>query len=401
MRDDLTKKNFKAGSMMTKQEFKRDGITWQIYIMLAFYGFILNILGPLTPYLRIEHNTNYATAGLHFSLFAVGMLIAGVLGEIVVRKLGTMRTLWLSALGMLPGIILILLAPQVWVSLAGALLTGTLGSFILTTVPGALAHKYGELQATALTEINAYGALVAVTAPLLVGGLAATFFGWRAALLLPFIVLFVYFMFHSKTIQAGFSVRLKPQAPVESRPAKLPLTYWWAWLGILLVVAIEFCMTYWSSDFLISTSGLPANRAALSVALFLSAMLISRWIGSRLIQRMDKRQVYNFALLLAAIGFFLFWLPQVLWIKAIGLFLTGLGVGNLYPITLSFAIGTVGPQLTETASARASLASGSAILSLPLLLGLVADQSGLTIAYGLVLVLILFSFLVPLLTQRR
>jgi fucose permease len=387
--------------MMTKQVFKRDQITWQIYILLSFYGFILNILGPLTPYLREEHNTNYATAGFHFSLFAVGMLIAGVFGEVVVRKLGTMRTVWFAALGMLPGILLILLAQEVWLSLAGALLSGLAGSLILTTVPGALAHKYGALQDTALTEINAYGSLTAVTAPLLVGGLAATFLGWRSALILPFVVLFVYGIVQSKSIKRGFSVQLKTQDPLDTSPTKLPLTYWWAWLGILLVVAIEFCMIYWSSDFLISSSGLPTNIAALSVAFFLSAMLISRWIGSRFIQQVDKRLVYNLILLLTAVGFLLFWLPETLWIKVTGLFLTGLGVGNLYPITLAFAIGTVGPRLTETASARASLASGSAILSLPLLLGFVADQSSLTTAYGLVLVLILFSFLVPTLTQRK
>lgn len=384
---------------MKKQAFKRDNITWQLYILLSFYGFLINILGPLTPYLRAEHNTNYATAGLHFSLFAVGMLIAGSFGELVVQKLGTMRTLWFSALGTVPGIIFILSAHQIWFSLTGAFLSGLLGSFILTTIPGALAIKYGDLQATAFAEINAFAALASVTAPLLVGGLAATPLGWRSALILPFVLLFIYVLFQYKNLKAGFSLQLKSQQSIETSPSKLPITYWWAWLGILLVVAIEFCMIYWSSDFLISSSGLPTHIAALSVAFFLSAMLVSRSVGSRLLQQSNQRRVYNWALLLTTVGFLLFWLPEVLPVKVIGLFITGLGVGNLYPITISFAIRTVKPQSTEAASARTSLASGGAILSLPLLLGLVADQTGLNTAYGLVLVLILFSFLVPLLTQ--
>ncbi|MAT44111.1 MAG: hypothetical protein CL609_17390 [Anaerolineaceae bacterium] len=384
---------------MKKQAFKRDNITWQLYILLSFYGFLINILGPLTPYLRAEHNSNYATAGLHFSLFAVGMLIAGSFGELVVKKLGTMRTLWFSALGTVPGIFFILFAQQIWFSLTGAFLSGLLGSFILTTIPGALAIKYGDLQATAFAEINAFAALASVTAPLLVGGLAATPLGWRSALILPFVLLFIYVLFQYKNLKAGFSLQLKSQQAIETSPSKLPITYWWAWLGILLVVAIEFCMIYWSSDFLISSSGLPIHIAALSVAFFLSAMLVSRSVGSRLLQQSNQRRVYNWALLLTTLGFLLFWLPEVLPVKVIGLFITGLGVGNLYPITISFAIRTVKPQSTEAASARTSLASGGAILSLPLLLGLVADQTGLNTAYGLVLVLILFSFLVPLLTQ--
>jgi MFS family permease len=329
------------------------------------------------------------------------MLIAGSFGELAVRKLGTMRTLWFSVLGTIPGILMILLAQQIWFSLTGAFLSGLVGSFILTTIPGALANKYGELQASAFAEINAFAALASVTAPLLVGGLAPTPLGWRSALILPFVLLFIYVLFQYKNLKAGFSLQLKSQPSSDTSPNKLPLAYWWAWLGILLVVAIEFCMIYWSSDFLISSSGLPIHIAALSVSFFLIAMLISRAVGSHLLQQSDQRRVYYLALLITGIGFLLFWLPEILPVKVIGLFITGLGVGNLYPITLSFAIRTVNPKLTEAASARTSLASGGAILSLPLLLGLVADQSGLTTAYGLVLVLILFSFLVPLLSQPK
>jgi fucose permease len=69
------------------------------------------------------------------------------------------------------------------------------------------------------------------------------------------------------------------------------------------------------------------------------------------------------------------------------LFLTGLGVANLYPLLLSLAIGAADGD-TVQASARATLASGTAILALPLILGGFADTVGIRLAFGVVLVLL-------------
>ena len=83
-----------------QKTFTRDAQTWFTYFILAFYGYLLNILGPLTPYLRDELNINYTTAGFHFSAFAVGMLLSGLFGERLQNKWGYTKTIWLSAGGM-------------------------------------------------------------------------------------------------------------------------------------------------------------------------------------------------------------------------------------------------------------------------------------------------------------
>jgi fucose permease len=66
-----------------------------------------------------------------------------------------------------------------------------------------------------------------------------------------------------------------------------------------------------------------------------------------------------------------------------GLFLTGLGIANLYPITLSLALG-LAPGRSDTASARATLAVGTAIMLAPLALGALADALGLQAAHAVV-----------------
>lgn len=82
-----------------------------------------------------------------------------------------------------------------------------------------------------------------------------------------------------------------------------------------------------------------------------------------------------------------------------GLFLTGLGVANLYPLILSLAIGAANGN-TVQAGARATLASGTAILALPLALGRFADMLGIRAAYGIVVLLLVSIFLISQIAGR-
>ena len=139
--------------------------------------------------------------------------------------------------------------------------------------------------------------------------------------------------------------------------------------------------------------GLIKADAARAVSLFLAAMIVGRVLGSRLVQRFSTRAVVMVSITIAGVGFLLFWRAQILWIGLTGLFVTGLGIANLYPLILSLAINAAGEN-TVQAGARATLASGTAILALPLLLGRFADAVGIRPAYGIVVVLLISIFII-------
>ncbi|HMB24565.1 MAG TPA: hypothetical protein VKP08_17095, partial [Anaerolineales bacterium] len=79
--------------------------------------------------------------------------------------------------------------------------------------------------------------------------------------------------------------------------------------------------------------------------------------------------------------------------------IAGLGVASLYPLLLSLAIGAADGN-TVQAGARATLASGTAILALPLILGRLADAVGIRAAYSVVIVLLIGVFLISQLAGR-
>jgi fucose permease len=159
-------------------------------------------------------------------------------------------------------------------------------------------------------------------------------------------------------------------------------------------------MISWSADYLENSLHMPRVDAAQSVSLFLAAMIVGRMSVSRLVQHFTVHSVVIASIILAGIGFALFWLTNIPVLGLTGLFVMGLGVAGMYPLILSLAIG-VAHNNTTRASARAALASGTAILALPLVLGRLADMTSIRQAYGVVVILLVGVFLIVLTTRKK
>jgi fucose permease len=385
----------KNGTTIVTQTFRRDRLTWLAYLLLAFYGYFLNILGPITPFLKEELKLSYTVSSLHFSAFAVGILAIGLIGHAVIARLGRWTALWIGAFGMSAGAIALVAGQSPVITIGAAFCMGLIGSLILVIVPSLLSEEHGEQRAVALSEANVIASLVATAAPLLVGWFAAQFGGWRLALGLAALT--------PAVLRVAFRrVVLPPSTSVSSTAAarqRLPLWYWVYWFALCLVVSVEFCMISWSADYAENVLGLAKVNAAQAVSLFLAGMIIGRLAGSRLVQRFAAQRVISGSIVVAVVGFLLFWRSGNVALGLAGLFITGLGVASLYPLILSLAIGTTAD--TIQASARATLASGTAILALPLVLGRLADSAGIQQAYGVVAVLLIGVFAIMLVTGSK
>ena len=71
----------------------------------------------------------------------------------------------------------------------------------------------------------------------------------------------------------------------------------------------------------------------------------------------------------------------------------------LLPLILALAVGSAGAQSVR-ASGLASLASGTAIFALPLILGRLADAVGIRSAYAVIIVLVVADLLIIQITAR-
>ncbi len=363
----------------------RDKFTWLIYLMLGYYSYLINGLGPVMPFLRAELQISYTLSSFHFSAFAAGMLMAGLGGDLIAQRFGRRSTFWGGALGMAGGVILLLIGSHPVLTIGGALLMGTIGSLLLVMIPAILSDLYGTRRAIVLSEANVAGSLCSGLAPIATGFFVKVNFGWRWGLI---VVILAVLLLRGIFYRVPFP-ELLPSLPQQSRSrTKLPVVYWMYWHILVLAVSVEFCIIFWSVTFLEMERGLPKAKAAFIMSLFLGAMGLGRLIGSRISHRIQSEEVILGSVGISLMGFLIHWWATPTLVTMCGLFLAGIGVANLYPQILALAVGTAANQ-TDTASARASLASGIAILLLPLLLGGLADQIGLWYAYGLVVILLL------------
>ncbi len=368
--------------------FQRDRLTWLAYLLLAFYGYFLNILGPITPFLKEELQLSYTVSSLHFTAFAVGILLIGLSGHILIRRWGRWQALWIGAFGMSVSAVILLVGQSAPITIGAAFGMGLIGSLILVIVPALLSERHQEQRAVALSEANVIASLVSAAAPLLVGWFAPLPGGWRLALGLAALT--------PIALRLGLGKVTLPQSASDqehsaSSKRPLPVLYWIYWAALVLAVSVEFCMISWSADYLATSLSVPKVDAAQAVSLFLGGMILGRLTGSRLVNRFSTPRVIIGSILLAAIGFLMFWGTMTVTLSLAGLFVTGLGVASLYPLILSLAIGTA-PDNSIQASARATLASGTAILTLPLVLGRLADMVGIRPAYSVVVILLIGTF---------
>ena len=377
--------------------FRRSQHTWLLYLTLAIFGFVINALGPVTPFLKAELHLTYTVSSLLFSAFASGMILTGLVGHLLVRRLGHSGVLWFALFGMCLSAIGLAVSQTPWLTILASFLMGFTGSLVPAVSASGLSDEHGESRSVALAESNLIAAVSSALAPLMVGWFAYTLLGWRFALVLPMIAALA--LLFGMRGQIRRETHNPGQEPDHSS-AKLPARYWVFWVMNILAVAIEYCMLSWCADYLEHVAGLPKPVAAQAISIFLAGMILGRMMGSRLLLRFTSYQVVTGSILLALAGFLLYWSAAAPWMTVFGLFLTGLGVANQFPLALSLAIGASGGNIVR-ASTQASLASGIAIFTLPLVLGRLADAFGIRLAYGIVLILLVAAFTIIRLMSRR
>jgi predicted MFS family arabinose efflux permease len=376
--------------------FVRNRLTWAVYGLVGYFAYLETVLGPLMPFLRAERGFNYTVASLHFSAFALGGVLVGFIGDRVAGRWGRRASLWGGGAGMAAGALLLALSPFAFGTILGALVMGTLGVQLLVTTQAVLADRHGEWNAVALTESNAAASTCAILASLAVGAFAALGLGWRAALVPPVAALVILAArFYAEPLGEAQRAGSAPGGASTTLPVRF-----WVYFGVLFLgVSAEWCIGYWGADFLVNGVGLEPSGAATALSVFFVAMLTGRLVGSRLARRMPGATLLTATLCVALAGFPLFWLSGVPALSLIGLFITGLGVGSVYPLAISVGVAAV-PGQTDAATARFSLAGGSAILLAPLVLGAFADRIGIEGAYGIIVPLLLAAVVLTVVAGR-
>ena len=358
---------------LAPEAFRRDAPTLIGYLAIAGYAFWLYAFGPALTLLRDELHFSYTLVGLYSALWSAGAVVTGFGFARLSRRLPRHAVLWWSAAGSVAGVALFTAGHTVALTLLGAALTGTAGATLLTCAQAILSDRHGDGRDRALTEANVLAAGCAVLAPLLLGLLQDTPATWRPVFGLPVLLLVGMYLRYRRQPLPAATVR-HPGA------GRLPLACWLLAGMTAAGVAIEFCPVYFGAELLTAT-GLRAAQAATAISAFYLGILAGRVAGAWLTRRAGRTvPVLWGSLAVTAAGFVLFWLAGLPAPAIAGLFACGLGLANLYPLSLALAMAAA-PGHGDTANARVGLLGGVTVIAAPYLLGSLADHVGLRAAF--------------------
>lgn len=346
---------------------------------MCVFGFSQSVLGSIMPFRRDESDFSTVQVGWHFSLYAIGVLSAGLVSGRLLRRTGSSKAI---AGGLVALVISMLLSTFVTFyagSLVVAVTIGLAGVTVQVAAQAEIVNHHAN-EDVAITEAFVFAGLGVVGGPLIIGG-AETLLTWRWAMGLPLLAaipLAMWFM--------GQPLRSGVDRVVPGPRTKLPPAILLCWAMIVLAIATEWGVGFWGAQFLESRYDVTAERGVTFMAVFFGGTVVGRIITSRLLIRFGRREVLYAALWLGGLSVLGLWGFRWLPVGLVMLALAGMSLGNFFPLILSVAISHAGDEVERISSGSAQ-AIGLALLTVPISLAYLADQIGLVDAVGLLAVL--------------
>jgi MFS transporter, FHS family, L-fucose permease len=183
----------------------------------------------------------------------------------------------------------------------------------------------------------------------------------------------------------------------DNRP--LPLLFWVFGFMMFLSVAIEWMVSSLGASFLTTVVGFEVSTSASLLSVFAVAIVFGRLIGRRLLEVMSESKLLILSLVWVLLAFPIYWLGALPVVNVVGMFLIGLGVGNLAPLSTSAAMTAAGTA-TNRAGARFSMFPSLATVTMVQLLSILADQFGIQRAYALMIVVVIVAIVVAVSTNQ-
>jgi len=377
----------------TKKPFIRSRTTWFCYILMAYFGFALSLIGPLMPFIAEKMNLSYTQVGYHFMLLGVGGLLTGLVGDKVIGRVGNNCTAWFNLIVVASALFGIIYGNSIAITLFFALIYSIGTSFIIMITTTTLSRITAEHSTKAFTEGNIAGGSAMIVGPLLVGAIAASVLGWQVVAFLPliFMLVIVFFFRDASLSEPKVSQNEIPtEANIGSGNARLPRRFWIFGGLMFLAVAIEFLISSWGANFLSTVVGYDPALSASLISVFALAVVLGRLVGRRLLDIMSQSRLLMLSLIWVLLTFPIYWLSPIPVVNVVGLFLIGLGIGNISPIIIAESMSAAG-SAKERASARFVLFPSLGNLLMLQLMGVLSDSVGIQSAYGLVTVLTLIA----------
>jgi fucose permease len=145
-------------------------------------------------------------------------------------------------------------------------------------------------------------------------------------------------------------------------------------LAIFLIVGAEVAMNTNIANILVARYDITLEKAVIGISVFYAGETISRLIGGVVLSWFSTNRFLLFIVLIALLGILGVFLAPVSMVAFIAIFLTGLGMGSMFPVIFSLALNEMPDHANEISGLLIMAVSGGAVI--PLLMGFVITLFG-------------------------
>ncbi len=364
---------------------KRNGVIAFFFMMFLFLGLYMSMLQRVVGEIADRYGLDNTAMGTIIMMTFAGFLISPILTGEATDRFGRRSVLLFAFAGMLIGLTLSLgLNSPIGIAI-GFFVVGLAFGVFEMTLSSVLTDIRPEGANRILNYSRLFYALGTILGPFAAMGILAVTGDWKFVMLcdlVVFAVLFGIFLLLSfpRPIYPNLIVKEKGQPSTTLRLMKSKVL-WLLGLSVMMYMAVEAGLTFYVSEYINQmSSGLLFSTLTLSV--FWLFVAVGRIFTARFQTRLHV--VIGALALLAAAGLAICMVTGDLALSIIAFGVMGLGCSGMYPTLL--AVGKIRfPKYTATVFGILLSVGSVGGIVLPLVMGSVADASGLKAALGICL----------------
>ena len=375
-----------------------------IFIAYISLGIPDSLFGAAWPAIYGEMSLPVSYANFITIIHATGTIISSLMSATVIKKLGTARVTFLSALTTSLALLGFAFSDNIiWLCLSAIPLGLGAGS-IDTALNNYVAINYDATQMSFLH--TSYGVGVTISPYLM--SIAMGDGSWRDGYKTMFIIQFSIAALILVTLPIWKKVRQEKNAPeIEQKtlsiPKALAIPKFKSTLMIFVFsVAIEAICLVWSCTYLVESRGVTEEKGAECITFYFIGMTLGRFLSGILSKKLSSKHIIIIGESITFIAMLLLILPFNLTVATAGLFLIGFGNGPLFPNMTHLAPVHFGQDLSQATIGIQMAFSSLSVLVTPILFGVLAEQIGTHLfPYALMLMLIITAVSTFTLFKKR
>ncbi|MFZ0730721.1 MAG: MFS transporter [Candidatus Sulfotelmatobacter sp.] len=300
------------------------------------FGIVLAILGTVfgLPEMRARLQIDLSQQGSLFLLLYVGIFISSLVVGPLIDYVGNKANLFVSSA--------LVSAAMVWFALAhsfasagmAAVLLGVGGGGLNTCTNALVSDVYGDERGPMLNLLGIFFGIGALFVPLVAASMEGHFTIPQLFLLcaiLAAICAFGYALLSFPPARASQVFSLREVVGVAKYEGVLLLAF-----ILFLESGNEACIGGWTSTF-VNTIGYSARTATLVLASYWAALMVSRMVAARVLQKVGKAQLVLIVALISLSGCAVLLATRSVILLFAGTALIGLSYGPIFPTTLAIA----------------------------------------------------------------